>query len=121
MTSASSDLGTPGPSAAYVRDYVDARFSIGRDVHPIALVVLLAGMFGGQQWAMIANFIVYGLILLIVLDSVLLCYLLRGRLKTKFGEDAIQRGTNFYAIMRSVQIRRLRVPKAVVKRGQYPS
>ena len=110
-----------GPQRRYVRDYVDARFSIGEMFIPIALVVLLAGMFGGQQWAMIANFIVYGLILLIVLDSILLCVLLRGRLKAKFGEDAIQRGTNFYAIMRSVQIRRLRVPKAVVKRGQYPS
>lgn len=110
-----------GPQRRYIRDYVDARFSIGEMFIPIALVVLLAGMFGGQQWAMIANFIVYGLILLIVLDSVLLCVLLRGRLKTKYGEGSIQRGTNFYAIMRSVQIRRLRVPKAVVKRGQYPS
>ncbi|HLR45079.1 MAG TPA: DUF3043 domain-containing protein [Brevibacterium sp.] len=110
-----------GPQRRYIRDYVDARFSIGEMFIPIALVVLIAGMFGGQQWAMIANFIVYGLILLIVLDSVVLCILLRGRLKTTFGEGTIQRGTNFYAIMRSVQIRRLRVPKALVKRGQYPS
>lgn len=110
-----------GPQRRYIRDYVDARFSIGELFIPIALVVLLAGMFGGEQWAMIANFIVYGLILLIVLDSVVLCMLVRGRLKAKFGEDSIQRGTNFYAIMRAVQIRRLRVPKPLVKRREYPS
>src|SRR5690625_6637727 len=75
-----------GPQRRYIRDYVDARFSIGEMFIPIALVVLIAGMFGGQQWAMIANFIVYGLILLIVLDSVVLCILLRGRLKTTVGE-----------------------------------
>lgn len=109
-----------GPQRRYIRDYVDARFSIGELFIPIALVVLLAGMFN-QAWAVAANFIVYGLIVLIILDSILLCVLLRGRLKLKFGEDSIQKGTNFYAIMRSVQIRRLRVPKPVVRRREYPS
>ena len=109
-----------GPQRRYVRDYVDARFSIGEMFIPIALVVLLIGMFN-QAWAVAANFIVYGLILLIVLDSILLCVLMRGRLRAKFGEGSIQRGTNFYAIMRSVQIRRLRVPKPVVRRREYPS
>ena len=109
-----------GPQRRYVRDYVDARFSIGEMFIPIALVVLLIGMFN-QAWAMAANFIVYGLILLIVLDSILLCVVMRGRLKEKFGEGSIQKGTNFYAIMRSVQIRRLRVPKPVVRRREYPS
>jgi hypothetical protein len=99
---------------------VDARFSIGELFIPIALVVLLAGMFN-QAWAVAANFIVYGLIVLIILDSILLCVLLRGRLKLKFGEGSIQKGTNFYAIMRSVQIRRLRVPKPVVRRREYPA
>ena len=109
-----------GPQRRYIRDYVDARFSIGEMFIPIALVVLLIGMFN-QAWAMAANFIVYGLILLIVLDSILLCVVMRGRLKEKFGEGSIQKGTNFYAIMRSVQIRRLRVPKPVVRRREYPS
>lgn len=109
-----------GPQRRYVRDYVDARFSIGEMFIPIALVVLLIGMFN-QAWAVAANFIVYGLILLIVLDSILLCVVMRGRLKEKFGEGSIQKGTNFYAIMRSVQIRRLRVPKPVVRRREYPS
>ncbi|WP_291794710.1 DUF3043 domain-containing protein [Brevibacterium sp.] len=109
-----------GEQRRYVRDYVDARFSIGELFIPIALVVLLAGMFM-PDFAMIANFVVYGLIALIVLDSVLLCTLLRGRIRAKFGADSIQKGTNFYAIMRAIQIRRLRVPKPAVRRRQFPS
>lgn len=108
-----------GAQRRYVRDYIDARFSIGELFIPVALLVLLVGMFN-QQLAQIANFTVYGLILLIILDSILLCVVLRGRIRQKFGQDSIQKGTNFYAIMRAIQIRRLRVPKPMVKRRQYP-
>lgn len=108
-----------GPQRRYVRDFIDARFSMGELFIPVALIVLIVGMFN-QQAAMIANIVVYGLILLVVLDSFVLTYQLKGRLEAKFGEGKIQKGTNFYAIMRAIQLRRLRVPKPMVARREYP-
>ena len=42
------------------------------------------------------------------------------KLKAKFGEDKAER-VRWYAAMRALQLRPLRLPKPQVKRGQYPS
>jgi len=41
------------------------------------------------------------------------------KLTEKFGE--VERGTVWYGSMRSLQFRRLRLPKPLVKRGEYPA
>ena len=48
----------------------------------------------------------------------MLNYILKNRLRNKFGE--VERGITFYAVMRSIQLRPLRMPKPQVKRRQYP-
>ena len=55
---------------------------------------------------------------LVILDGFILNYILKGRLRAKFG--TVERGIPFYAVMRSVQLRPLRMPKPQVKRRQYP-
>ena len=42
------------------------------------------------------------------------------KLAAKFGEDKVER-VRWYAAMRALQLRPLRLPKPQVKRGQYPS
>ncbi|WP_236863424.1 DUF3043 domain-containing protein [Brevibacterium daeguense] len=111
-----------GPQRRFVRDYVDARFSIGELFIPVALVVLILGMFGGPQFQLIANIVVYGLLALVILDSFVLNYQVKGKLADKFGgRDKLEKGLTFYAVMRAIQMRPLRIPKPQVKRGQYPS
>lgn len=109
-----------GVQRRFVRDWVDARFSIGEIFIPLALVVLLMGMLNNAQIQMAANLGVWVVILLVVGDCVLLCLRMRRAMKAKFGTDALERGLNFYAVMRAVQMRRLRLPKPQVKRGEYP-
>ena len=41
--------------------------------------------------------------------------------RTKFGEGKVEKGLGWYAAMRTVQMRFLRLPKPQVKRGQYPA
>ena len=60
----------------------------------------------------------WGLLALVILDGFVLNYILKGRLRAKFG--TVERGIPFYAVMRSVQLRPLRMPKPQVKRRQYP-
>ncbi len=111
-----------GPQRRYVRDFVDARFSVGEMFMPVALVLLILMWGFGGQAEIIGTSIVYGLLALVLLDSILLCFQMRGRMAVKFGgKENLEKGLNFYAIMRAVQLRPLRVPKPQVKRRQYPS
>ena len=58
--------------------------------------------------------------LAVFVDVFILSRKLRKRLTEKFGE--VERGTvPWYGSMRSLQFRRLRLPKPLVKRGEYPA
>ena len=57
----------------------------------------------------------------VILDSLILGFLITRKLKAKFGEDKVERGVRWYAAMRALQLRPLRLPKPQAKRGQYPS
>lgn len=110
-----------GPQRRYVRDFVDARFSIGELLIPVAIIVILIGFVSNNQVKAISTIVVYALFALIIVDSIFLVWQMKSRMKIKFGKDRIERGLNFYAIMRGIQLRPLRMPKPQVKRGQYPS
>lgn len=109
-----------GPQRRYVRDYVDARFSIGEALIPLMLVVLVM-TFLPAQWQAMSFFAIWGILGLAVLDAVLLGMRLKKKLGQKFGEDRVQPGYRWYAAMRALQFRMLRMPKPQVKRGQYPN
>ncbi|PID96338.1 MAG: hypothetical protein CSA84_05565 [Actinomycetales bacterium] len=110
-----------GPVRRYIRDYVDARFSLGEVLLP-AMVVALVLSFVRQSWALLAVFImVYGLVFVAIVDAVMMWRRLKKLLVGKFGAERIPRGSGMYAAMRVFQLRRTRLPRAVVKRGQWPS
>jgi hypothetical protein len=58
-------------------------------------------------------------IVLIVLDSIVSAFRLRKQLTARF-PDQNRRGAVAYALMRSLQMRRLRLPKPQAKRGERP-
>lgn len=108
-----------GPVKRYVRDYVDARFSIGEIMLPVMLIVLLLSLVR-EVWAQTAVFVgVYGLLLLAIGDSALMWRRLRHRLVAKFGAAEVK-GLTMYAVMRAFQVRRTRLPRPQVKRGEHP-
>lgn len=107
-----------GPQRRYIRDYIDARFSIGEIFIPAAILILVIAFTQTVQVQQYATYVVWGLIVLIVLDGFVLNYILKNRLRNKFG--SVERGITFYAVMRSIQLRPLRMPKPQVKRRQYP-
>ncbi|MCU1553788.1 MAG: hypothetical protein JWM13_1274, partial [Arthrobacter sp.] len=57
--------------------------------------------------------------LAVFVDAFILSRKLKTRLAAKFGEA--ERGTVWYGAMRSLQFRRLRMPKPQVKRGEFPA
>lgn len=108
-----------GPQRRYVRDYVDARISIGEFLIPAMLVVLLM-TFLPPQWQVVSLLVIWGYLGLSVIDAILLGFSLKRRLAAKFGEDNVQPGFRWYAAMRAFQFRMLRTPKPQVKRFAFP-
>ena len=109
-----------GPQRRYVRDWVDARFSIGELFMPFMLVLIVATFIPITEVQIYAMLSMYVFILLMVFDVVLLGFTIRKRVAAKFGATKVERGLRWYAAMRALQFRRLRLPKTQVKRGQYP-
>lgn len=109
-----------GPQRRFVRDYVDARWSIGEMLIPMMLVVLVMTFIPGvvQVISLVA---IWAFVALAILDSVFVGMKLKRLLANKFGADKVQPGYRWYAAMRAMQFRPLRVPKPQVKRGNYPS
>jgi len=109
-----------GPQKRYVRDYVDARWNVGEVLLPLMVLVILTYFVPIAEVAIYALAAVWGVILLVVIDCVILGRVLRRKLAAKFGADKVER-VAWYASMRAVQLRALRLPKPQVKRGQYPA
>ena len=110
-----------GPVRRWARDVVDARRSPGEYLMPVAIVMLLIGMFRGIPYAVIGSTLfLYAMVLVVIVDSVLLGRRVKRDAAAKFGADKIS-GVGFYAVMRSLQLRRLRLPRPQVERGQTPA
>jgi Protein of unknown function (DUF3043) len=108
-----------GPQRRFVRDYIDARFSIGEAMIPLMFLVILATLVPGfETYSLIA---LWAFFVLAIGDCVLLGIILTRKIRARFGEDAVQSGTRWYATMRALQLRPMRLPKPQVKRRQYPS
>ena len=109
-----------GPQKRYVRDYVDARFSIGEMLLPFLFIVIIATIIPNQEIVAILYIVVYGFIFVALLDVIVMGFLLKRRLAEKFGADRVEK-FRFYAAMRALQLRMMRLPKPQVKRWQFPA
>jgi hypothetical protein len=108
-----------GPVRRYVRDYVDSRFCMAEFFLPLAVVILVLSMVRIGSLQNIALLLWLGVIVLIVVDSIGLWLRLKKQLAERF-PDTPKRGAVAYGLMRTLQMRRLRLPKPQVKRGQRP-
>ncbi|ARP69862.1 DUF3043 domain-containing protein [Streptomyces pluripotens] len=108
-----------GPVRRFARNWVDSRFNVAEFFLPLAVVILVLSVVRVPAVQSIALLLWLIVIVLIVLDSVVSGFRLRKRLKERF-PDGNARGAVAYALMRSLQVRRLRLPKPQVKRGERP-
>jgi hypothetical protein len=109
-----------GPQRKYVRDYVDARFSVGEVVIPLLVVAVLITLVPNAAVQLAGMLGLYLFVLIAIVDAVMLGFTLRRKLGRRFGADRVERGLRWYAAMRALQMRPLRLPKPQVKRGQFP-
>lgn len=112
-----------GPEKAFIRDYIDARWTIMEFLLPLSILFIIVSMIlTSPQTQHLAAFSVlafYIILLISIFELVLVMRGLKKQLVKRFGET-LPRGWRFYTITRSFMVRRFRLPKARVKRGEYP-
>jgi hypothetical protein len=102
-----------GPVRRFIRDYVDHRFSFTELMVPLLLVSMVLSYAGQIQ---LGNTILFTTIMVILVDIVMLRVRLRRELAKRFPDESTK-GATLYAVMRSLQMKFLRLPKAQVKIG----
>lgn len=111
-----------GPQKRFARDWTDAGWHLGEFLMPMMVLVIVATFIPSpatQYWSFI---VLWVFILFAVGDMIILSRRVKTKAAEKFGgKDKLEKGLGWYAAMRSVQMRFMRLPKAQVKRGQYPA
>ena len=111
-----------GPVKRFIRDTVDARWNVGEFMLPVMVLVLVLTFVAPlvpsiKSWTTLLIFtMVYGLVVVGVLDAFLMWRRIKTKVIARFGE-APPRGSAMYAVLRAFQMRRSRLPRPQVARG----
>lgn len=108
-----------GPQRRFARDWVDSRINVGEYLMVVALVALVVLFFPIQDVATYGVYVIWALMLLGIADAVLSTGRMKKAIRARFG--TVEPGVRWYAAMRGFTMRRLRLPKPQVARGERPS
>ena len=106
-----------GPARRFVRNYVDARRSVGEVFLPLVFVVFLLSMFRNQYISFASIILMYAVILAAIVDGILMGRKIKREINNRFPGTST-RGLGRYAWSRSILLRRTRTPRPQVKVGE---
>lgn len=106
-----------GPVRKYVRNMVDSRINIGEFFLPFIFIVLIVSMTRNQTIAIMSILLMYVIFFAGIIDGWFLGRRIKRKVAEKFPNENTK-GLALYAITRSAQMRRMRAPKPLVKRGE---
>jgi hypothetical protein len=106
-----------GPVRRFVRDFVDARFSLIELVIPLLLISLVLGYTQNRTAQQFGNTLLLGIVVLVLMDIVLMRFRLRRELARRFPDES-PKGLTYYAVTRALQMKFMRLPKSRVRIGQ---
>ena len=105
-----------GPEKKFVRNYIDARRSIGEYFLPVIGFVLVLSLIPIGAFAVAGIVIMYSVLLFSVVDGFFLSRKIKSEVAKRF-PDKSTKGLGLYGWLRSTQMRRMRAPKPQVKAG----
>lgn len=108
-----------GPQKKFARDFVDARYNVGELMVPFMFLVIIMTFIPSLPVQESSFLVLWAFFFIALTDVMILGVQLRKRVTAKFG--SVDKGVRWYAGMRSLQMRPLRLPKPQVARRQYPS
>lgn len=107
-----------GPVKRFVRNYVDSRRSVGEYTMILVFIPVLLTFVPDLRVQQASVYLLWALMGATIVDTYGMAKKLRRILKEKFGPEVFEEKPLRYAVMRTLQVRRLRLPKPVVKHGQ---
>ena len=108
-----------GPQKRFARDWGDSRFTGGELLLPVAFGAVILSSVNNNAIQVASMFIMWGLMLFIVANSWFISRRVSRAAENRWGEGNVERGLKMYVVMRSLQMRPMRLPKPQVKRGEH--
>jgi len=106
-----------GPVKRFVRDFVDSRIGFSELLAPLLIVIMVLGYgAAGSAGMALANSLWMTTILLVAADILWLRFRVRRQVAERFPDESLK-GVTWYAVMRAINLRFLRMPKPQVKIG----
>jgi len=110
-----------GPERRFLRDYVDARTSLGEFLLPLSIVFVIGSLFlDTEAIGGLLILVFYVIVLIAGVDTFLMIRRIKKAFIVKFGDGKLPRGWTFYVISRHFNLRRFRVPRPKVDRKEFP-
>ena len=112
-----------GPVRRWARDYIDARITLASYFFFLAFAVLLLVFVQAvaPDIALILMLTTYGLMIIMIVDSLLAVRQMKKKLDERFGPDRVPRGIRWQMFGRTFYPRRWRRPLPLVSRGEWPA
>ena len=101
-----------GPVRRFVRDWIDSRLCMAELLLPLLIIIMVGQTFSQS----LSNGLWSATILVVALDTALVVFRLKRELRRRFPDESTK-GAVGYGILRSLQLRWIRLPKAKVKLG----
>jgi hypothetical protein len=105
-----------GKVRRFVRDRIDSRLCMAEFLLPALLAIMALQYSGSPTLQNFSNGLWTATILLVFTDTAFLVWRLKRDLRARFPDESTK-GAVFYGILRSLQLRFLRLPKPKVKLG----
>ena len=106
-----------GPVRRFVRDFVDARWSLVELMIPVLIVAMVLGYSGNTGARSFSSLLLMVMFIVVIIEMVGLRFRIRREVTRRFPDETLK-GITYYAVVRAMQVRFLRLPKPQVKRGQ---
>ncbi len=105
-----------GPQKRFMRDFIDARITLGEWLLPLMFIVIFATFIPQANAAVWAMMFIWIYLALSVAEGIIYGVIIRRKVRDVVGESKTEKGFLFQTMGRSMQIRMLRMPKPQVKR-----
>ena len=105
-----------GPVRRFVRDFVDSRWSAVELMIPVLVLAMVLGYSGNTNAGVVSSYLLMAMFVIVIVEMAGLRFRIRREVSQRF-PDASLKGLSYYAIVRAMQVRFARLPKAQIKRG----
>lgn len=109
-----------GPQKRFMRDVIDARFSLGEILMPLMLLIIFTNFLGDNTVALVAMIGIWVYLAVCVIEALFVARSIKRRIAEVVGPDRVEGGIVMGTLGRCLQMRFMRMPKPQAPRFSKP-